>query len=293
MSRVKQPAKAGMESVNAIFDVGAGIPPRPEIVAQIQAEIGRAEPDSTRIERLISADVGISAALIKTINSPFYGLRVKASSVRLAISMLGMSQVGRVVTGISLQKAFPGAVLPGMENFWEHSAELALVCSYIAKQMPGVNADEAFTFGLFKNCGIPLMAGRFPAYRQTWEQMSRNPEIRSTDIETRAHNISHAQVGSLLAKTWGLPESIVLAIRYHHDCDLLGNRSDQAAAHAQNLIALALLAEYAIESHTGFYQTYDWIVWGDAAKDHFGITDLEFEGVIHDVLDVLADAHTE
>ena len=68
-----------------------GIPPCPKILLDLSAEVRKEEPDLQRIERLVSGDVGLSAALIKTVNSPFYGLRSKVHSVMQAIHMLGLS----------------------------------------------------------------------------------------------------------------------------------------------------------------------------------------------------------
>lgn len=63
------------------------ISPCPKILLELSAEARKDEPDLNRIEKLISAYVGLSAALIKTVNSPCYGLRTKVNSIMQAISI--------------------------------------------------------------------------------------------------------------------------------------------------------------------------------------------------------------
>ncbi len=68
-----------------------GIPSRPGILLELEKEIKKDDPDFRKIEQLVVSDVGLSAMLLKTINSPAYGMRNKASTINQAISILGLS----------------------------------------------------------------------------------------------------------------------------------------------------------------------------------------------------------
>ena len=57
-----------------------GIPPCPAILTQLLQEMRADEPDFKQIGKLIAGDVGLAAALLKLVNSPFYGLATPASS---------------------------------------------------------------------------------------------------------------------------------------------------------------------------------------------------------------------
>ena len=54
-------------------------PPRPGLLADLQQELGRSEPDPAKIGKILAGDVGMSGALLKLANSPFDGLRRKIS----------------------------------------------------------------------------------------------------------------------------------------------------------------------------------------------------------------------
>jgi HD-like signal output (HDOD) protein len=286
---------ADQELQRALVEIG--IPPRPEILAHLDAEARKDDPDYRQIEKLISAEVGISAALIKTINSPLYGLRTKISSVHQAISMLGMSTVMRVVTGMALRNIAAGANVSDVEEFLEASAERALVTSYIAKMLGSINSDHAFTFGLFQNCGILLLIARRPGYKKVLELARRTPDRIMTHTELDHLGISHAYIGSLMAKEWGLGEAITEAIWHHHDYDEITRKPGKDASkstclkESQDLIALGLLAERAIQYNAEFEQGADWVFGGRIALEHFGFFEDNFHNIAQKVQEVLNELH--
>ncbi|MCX7169160.1 MAG: HDOD domain-containing protein, partial [Proteobacteria bacterium] len=141
-----------------------GIPPRPEIIDRIAAEMRKDDPNYRHLGQLISADVSLSASLIKTANSPFFGFPSRAHSINEALMMLGLDVVSRAIAGISLRKAFPADVR--LERFWHASAQIAALSGWLT-QIIGkgrLRADDAYTFALFRDCGIPVMLRRFPTY---------------------------------------------------------------------------------------------------------------------------------
>ena len=81
-----------------------GIPPCPGILTSLLREMREDEPDFKKIGRLIGSDVSLAAAMLKTVNSAFYGRKTKATSVQQALAMLGMRTVGTVVTGLLLRR---------------------------------------------------------------------------------------------------------------------------------------------------------------------------------------------
>lgn len=267
--------------------LGLAIPPRPTILQDLAAETRRDDPDFHRIEQLILSDVGLSATLLKTINSPFYGLRNKASSVKQAISMLGLATLTRVTSGMMLRKVFASAGQTNMERFWDASAKVALTTSYIAKQLPGMNKDEAYTFGLFQDCGIPLLMQRFPDYKETLAVANQSVNQKFTDIEDERYNTNHATMGYLMTKSWNLPEVLSKAIRFHHDHALLAESHNGLPLESQNLIALALLAERAIQLTSGMSKSMEWLKGGALVLAHLGISEAEFGEIVADVKHVL------
>jgi len=57
-----------------VLDVG--LPPRPQVLVDLSRELGRDEPDLTRVARCVANDVALTAAMLKP-NSPAYGGNIR------------------------------------------------------------------------------------------------------------------------------------------------------------------------------------------------------------------------
>lgn len=57
---------------------------------QIEEECSKPAPDLKKVSTIITRDVGLAAAVLKTVNSPFYGLARKIDSIQRATPLLGL-----------------------------------------------------------------------------------------------------------------------------------------------------------------------------------------------------------
>lgn len=265
-----------------------GIPPCPAILVSLAVEARKDEPNLIKVEQLVSQDVGLSATLLKTVNSPFYGLRNKIGTVKQAIHMLGLTMLTRTLSGLILRQIFSSKDPVSMERFWDSSSKLAIAASLIAKRVPGINRELAYTYGLFQNCGIPILMQRFPDYKQTLNAANNSADCRFTEIEVAAHGIDHATIGYLLTKSWYLPDVISHAIRFHHDHTVLAENQSRHPAESCNLIALGMLADHAVQIHFGQNFSLEWPKCGPLALQHFALDDQEFMDIIEDEMHLLA-----
>ncbi|HEX5364761.1 MAG TPA: HDOD domain-containing protein [Gallionella sp.] len=259
----------------AIIDVG--IPPCPLILDRFMTEIGKEEPDSLRLANIIGADVGIAAGLIKTANSPFFGMRQRVRSVNEALTILGLKAASRAVAGIILRNSFPN--VPNLERFWDASARIAHLSGWLAQnlQIRGLRAEDAYTYGLFRDCGIPVLLGRFPGYAETLNEANRDAERSFTEVEETALPTNHAMVGCILAQSWWLPEEICLAIRNHHDLAILESVGSELPMLSRRLIATAQLAEHIVQKQLGLSLTQEWPKLGAACMKLLDIGEAQLE----------------
>lgn len=93
-----------VEAEKAVKDLG--IPPCPAILGRIMRESAAVDPDFRKIGEWLSADVSLAAAMLKTVNSPFYGLQRKAETVHQALMFLGLRTVSLIVTRLMLRQVF-------------------------------------------------------------------------------------------------------------------------------------------------------------------------------------------
>lgn len=249
------------------------IPPRPAILAAVHTEMGADEPDLRRLEALISADVALAGGLVKTVNSPFFGLNRRATTVQEALMMLGLASTARAVAAFSLRRAFPET--GHFERFWDASAKIAALSGWLTKRLGSLKlkADEAYTYGLFRDCGVVILMRRFPRYQDTLKAANQEREASFTEVERRHLPTDHTIVGRLMTQNWWLPDSLCEAIRHHHDLGYLGGPDLAGSRASRQLIAVSQLAEHLLQQATGGSQTAEWHKLGKACATVLDLTE--------------------
>jgi HD-like signal output (HDOD) protein len=253
------------------------IPPCPMILDRFMSEARKEEPDFRLMASIIGTDVGISASLIKTANSVFFGTRHHVRSVNEALTMLGMQTAGRAVAGIILRKTFPN--VPNLQRFWDSSARIAHLSGWLALHLriSGLQAEDTYTFGLFRDCGIPVLLGHYAEYESILQEASTDIKRSFTDVENAVLPTNHAMVGCILAQNWWLPEETSLAIRNHHNLAVL--KSDKLPLLSRRLIATSQLAEYIAEKQTRTRLTEEWPKLGGACLQLLNLEEGQLESL--------------
>lgn len=272
----------------SIIDVG--IPPCPLILDRFMSEANKDEPDYNRLAGIIGTDVGLAAGLIKTANSPFFGLRQRVRSVNEALAILGLKPASRAVAGIVLRNSFPNVA--NLERFWDASARIAHLSGWLAQNLDirGLRAEDAYTYGLFRDCGIPVLLGRFPNYAAVLAEANRDAERSFTEVEETALPTNHAMVGCILAQSWWLPEEICQAIRNHHDLDAIESAGSSLPMQSRRLIATSQLAEHIVQKQLNLSQTQEWSKLGAACLRILDIGEAQLDALYIEAAPVTATA---
>ena len=253
-----------------------GIPPRPRILELIQLEARAGEPDFNYLAELIQADVALAAGLVKTANSPFFGYRQKTRSVRDALLMLGLRAASNAVAGLILRRLFPPSA--SLERFWDASQRTGELAAWLVGRLGvryGVTPEEAYTFGLFRDCGIPIMLRRFAGYAETLGRANASTSLVFTAVEEAELPTNHAVVGGLMAQSWWLPEDICVAIRRHHDVSIVAEPVNGASGASCRQVALAQLAERLHQEVSGLNRTCEWGRLGPACLVSLGLEEAD------------------
>ena len=252
------------------------IPPRPSLLLEVQHELNRADPSPQKLSFIIGQDVAMSAALLKLANSAFIGLRLKAKSVEQAVMRLGMEQCSLLLTGLLAREVVQVEGI-SLNQFWDSSNKRAQAMGHYAKKMTLCRSDIAHTFGLFSNIGVPLMMSKFPDYSAILDRAPGVGQCATTTVEDQCFSTNHAALGSLMARTWGLPSEVVDAILLHHFYDVLHDPSTPNTV--RNLVALSLLVDYGIFHFHSSKKMPDWEVGGAAVCAYLGISQSEAEDI--------------
>lgn len=256
------------------------IPPCPAVVAALLEEARCPDVDFNKIIRLITGDLSLAASMMKTANSPIFALRNKVDTVQKAAAVLGLKNILSIVNGLALKRTLTPKGI-SMERFWERSNYHATVSTRLARRLPGVSQEDAYTFGLFHDCGIPILMQRFSDYKETLVIANRSAKA-VWETETERHGTDHVTVGAMLAHNWHLPHSIVEAIRMHHNFEILADDSSDIGDQVRALTAVSLLADHLIARFLDAPDDAEWMAQGTAALNYLNfdedeLTDLQCE----------------
>jgi HD-like signal output (HDOD) protein len=156
------------------------------------------------------------------------------------------------------------------------------VLRYLADRTD-VHVDELYALGLFRDCGIPLMAMRYDTYRDVLAEANRSPERCFTEVEESHYATNHAIVGYFVASSWNLPKPLCELILRHHDPLFLDD--NMITETQRDLYALMKIASKAATRYKYDKTDPEWPMVEEAVLTHFGFSDLDFTDMMADLLD--------
>ena len=129
-----------------------------------------------------------------------------------------------------------------LDRFWNRAGLVAQAASQVARKVRGIAPDMAYTYGLFHNAAMPVMMRRFKDYGRMLEEVEQKGLSLVIEEDAR-YRCSHAVVGAMLARNWGLSSLIASAIRFHHDPEVYDPGKPFLEDQALSLIAVTHVAE--------------------------------------------------
>jgi HD-like signal output (HDOD) protein len=264
------------------------IPACPEVVLQVMAEAQKDAPNLKVLANIIMADVGMSAFSLKLANSPLFRRGDALNSVPNAISRLGTRNIVGIVVAVALRNTMSGDIPANvLDRFWHRASSVALGASQVARKVRGIEPDMAYTYALFHNAAMPVMMRRFKDYDMTLEEVERDG-LSLVDTENDRYSCSHAVVGAMLARNWGLSGLIGSAIRFHHDVEVYDPGKPFLEDQALGLIAVTHIAEHILQDIAGEVDIEVGPLFQQAVN-YLGLTDDD----IQDLRDLLAQSNDE
>ncbi len=178
-------------------------------------------PDSSMedIARVIQYDPVITAGVLKTCNSAFFGLKNPAESIKDAVNMLGIDQIVELVLMKSGSKTFSGSQEGyGLENgeIWRYSVSSAVIAKQVAAKLSLKNKNTIFTSALVKDIGKILLEKYVSRSSKKIDALVHSKHFSFSEAEKKILGIDHAELGAMIAKMWKFSPKMVKIIRHHH-----------------------------------------------------------------------------
>ncbi len=207
-------------------------------VGKVMEICSRTDASPNELNKVISLDPVLTGQVLRLINSAYYSLVNKVTSLTRAITMLGMNTVKNMALSTAIIKSVSGAkkskALP-TTKFWAHSIGAGVSAKLLGevKGLPVMEREELFLAGLLHDLGkVPFGDEYIDVLNR-----AKNEQLPLRDVELDLMGIDHQEVGLMIAEKWKLNQVITSCIGSHHDIDSFKEEGGQQVA----LVALGNL----------------------------------------------------
>jgi len=200
-------------------------------VGKVMEICSRADASPNELNKVIALDPVLTGQVLKLINSAYYSLVNKVTSLTRAITMLGLNTVKNMALSTAIIKTVSGAkksrALP-TTKFWAHSISVGVSAKLLAqaKDVPLMEREEFFISGLLHDLGKVPFGDEYIAVLN----LAAHEQISLLEAERELMGIDHQEVGLMIADKWKLNDAISSCIGNHHDVDKLGEHFQRQAA---------------------------------------------------------------
>jgi putative nucleotidyltransferase with HDIG domain len=192
------------------------LPSLPAIYAAFQSILRDESVTNAEVAALVTADAALAARVLQIVNSAFFRLAKRISSVEQAVAYLGFKTVRNLAMSVEVFSQWPGGLCSGLDLglLQLHAQGVAAAANALAAKT--TFADDAMLAGLLHDIGYWVLAQECPEELGKAVALSISARVPLCTAETQIIGASHAEIGAYLLGIWGLPHSVVEAVAHHH-----------------------------------------------------------------------------
>jgi HD-like signal output (HDOD) protein len=224
------------EDTLAIMAMLIRIPRPPHALHKLVSPEFLADANTAQLSEMVIAEPQVAAKVLVMVNSPFYGLKAPLGSIGQAVTFLGMNTVRGICLQYMLDESFQSTdpeIKRVFDRLWNASALASELCFKLAQLLqlpePGTLVTQVVLSFLGPVASHSLL-------RKEWVlSMATRGLLERSRVEQEHLGLCAAEIGSLLMKSWDLPQSIIDRVR---DIDLV-LVTPLEAAHVQRASRMA------------------------------------------------------
>lgn len=208
-------AVSGRVDIETLVDTR--LPPSPGGVMRLTTVLRDSNASTNKIAEAINFEPALVTRILRLANSPLYALEKNVTTMQQAVNAVGTVIIHDIVMMELTAKTFSEAIYhsPVVKTIWKHSLAVGLLARELSKILRNRGAEEAFVCGLLHDVGkILLLSHDAEGFGEVIEKTAEDGDLQ---MEIAKFGYSHAEIGALVARRWGLPEEVCYAILYHHD----------------------------------------------------------------------------
>lgn len=192
------------------------LPTLPAVLGRVLSIAADPEASALDLGQVIAADQSLSAALLKLVNSAYYGFYRQIESVTQAIVVLGFFEVRNLtLTATAFRTLGKGHSAYDRNQLWRHSLAAAIAAERCA-HLAGKKISGCFEAGLLHDIGKVAFDMLYGEAFVNAANTAHARGVRVHLIEVETFGMDHAEAGGILSEHWNLPPAVAEAIRLHH-----------------------------------------------------------------------------
>jgi HD-like signal output (HDOD) protein/CheY-like chemotaxis protein len=198
------------------------------------------------VAEIIEQDVAMSAKMLQLVNSGFFGLAQKVTSLQSAVAYLGMNSIQNLALASDTFRVFvPDARIP--KNFCETMQRNSRRVALIARTLPLDKQVREVTVmaALLHDVGMLVLASKMPDEFCAVLSLMQERGCVQFQAEEQLLGISHAEIGSYLLGLWGINNLAVEAIAHHHHPTRIPHSGFDCSA----ALFVAILLSHELDAH--------------------------------------------
>ena len=190
------------------------LPSVPKTYAALVCMLADGKSGAVEVAHVVETDIAMSAKLLQLVNSGFFGLPRRVTSIEQAVVLLGINTVQNLILSVEV---FQSDASPGGIPIESQQRHAMLVGRLAARMLTNKReSEDAFLAGILHDVGILAFAAvELERLGENLNQ-AKGSGHRLAEIEQQTLGVTHAEVGAYLLGLWGLPYSIVEAVAHHH-----------------------------------------------------------------------------
>ncbi|MBW2366449.1 MAG: HDOD domain-containing protein [Deltaproteobacteria bacterium] len=211
-----------MSAIKALIQEIKRLKPVPQIANQVMDIVENPKASLSDVADIVSYDPMITANILRTCNSAYFGLSRKVDSVHEAVALIGIDHIVDLVlmncVAENLKDKQEGYGLDEGE-LWRYSVSSAIIARELAEKRALETKQLVFTAALLKDIGKVILNRFVIDSFEKINNLVENRNLSFREAEKKVIGVDHAELGGLVASNWKFSPKMVYIIQNHHPSD--------------------------------------------------------------------------